>query len=52
MKQKVAHSEDSKDIESSWEKEIADRVRAVDEGRAVGIDFDEAMKKIEERFTL
>jgi hypothetical protein len=44
-------STDSEDVESSWEQEIADRVRAVDEGRAVGIDFDEAMRKIEERFT-
>jgi hypothetical protein len=43
---------DSNDIDSDWEKEIANRVRAVDEGKAVGIDYDHAMKKIEQRFEL
>ena len=42
----------SDDIDSVWEKEITDRVRAVDEGTAIGIDYDEAMKKIEKRFTV
>ena len=42
----------SNDIDSEWEKEITNRVRAVDEGKAVGIDYDKAMKKIEERFEL
>ena len=41
---------DSEDVDSSWEKEIMDRVRAVDEGKAVGIDFESAMKQIEKRF--
>lgn len=38
------------DVNSSWEKEIADRVRAVDEGKAIGIDYDEAMQRIKKRF--
>lgn len=42
---------DSDDIDSAWEKEITDRVRAVDEGTAIGIDYDKAMQKIEKRFT-
>ncbi len=37
-------------IESAWEQEIADRVRSVDEGNAMGMDYDEAMQKIEEKF--
>ncbi|MBI9037946.1 MAG: addiction module protein [Bacteroidales bacterium] len=40
----------SEDINSAWEKEIADRIYAVDEGAAIGIDYYEAMKKIESRF--
>jgi hypothetical protein len=43
---------DSDGIESVWEKEISDRVRAVDEGTAIGIDYDTAMKKLEKRFAL
>ena len=38
------------DIESAWEEEIMDRVRAVDEGKATGIDYNKAMKEIEQRF--
>ncbi len=41
---------DSNDIDSAWEKEITDRVSAVDDGTAIGIDYDKAMQKIEERF--
>jgi hypothetical protein len=41
---------DSDDADSLWEKEIADRVRAVEEGTAAGIDYDRAMQKIEKRF--
>ena len=37
-------------IESAWEEEIMDRVRAVDEGKAVGIDYNKAMQEIEQRF--
>lgn len=40
-------SPDTDDVDSAWEKEIADRVRAVDEGKAIGIDYDEAMQRIE-----
>jgi len=42
---------DSGDIASAWEKEITDRVHAVDEGTAIGFDYDKAMQKIEKRFT-
>ncbi len=42
---------DSDDINSAWEKEITNRVRAVDEGTAIGIDYDKAMQKIEQCFT-
>ena len=37
---------DTDDVEAAWEKEISDRVLAVKEGTAIGIDYDEAMKKI------
>ena len=42
---------DADDVEVAWEKEISDRVLAVKEGTAIGIDYDEAMKKIDERFS-
>lgn len=42
---------DADDVESAWENEISDRVLAVKEGTAIGIDYDEAMKKIDERFS-
>ncbi|MDA3790611.1 MAG: addiction module protein [Desulfobacula sp.] len=38
------------DVESAWESEIINRMCAVDEGTAVGIDFDKALKEIEKRF--
>lgn len=38
------------DVESIWENEIIDRMRAVDEGTATGIDFNKALKEIEKRF--
>jgi hypothetical protein len=37
---------DADDVESAWEMEISDRVLAVEEGTAIGIDYDEAMKMI------
>ena len=46
-----SRSLDSDDIDSAWEKEITDRVRAVDEGTAIGIDYNQAMQEIEKRFT-
>jgi hypothetical protein len=43
-------SSEANDIDSAWEKEITDRVHAVDEGTAIGIDYDEAMQTLEKRF--
>jgi hypothetical protein len=43
-------SSDSDHIDSIWEKEIADRVQAVDEGAATGIDYEKAMNEIDRRF--
>ncbi|MGD9975508.1 MAG: hypothetical protein AB7S77_20830 [Desulfatirhabdiaceae bacterium] len=43
-------SSDSDDVQSVWEKEIMDRVRSVDEGTAIGIDYDQALQKIEKCF--
>ena len=40
------------DVDSVWENEIIDRARAVDEGTAIGIDFNKALKKIEKRFAV
>ncbi len=42
---------DSDDIDSAWKKEITDRLRAVDEGTAISIDYDKGMQKIEKHFT-
>jgi len=44
-------SSDSDDTDSVWEKEISDRIRAVDDGTAIGIDYDMSMQKLEKRFT-
>jgi len=30
------------DVESAWEEEIMDRVRAVDEGKATGVDYNKS----------
>ncbi len=43
-------SSDSSDVNANWEKEIADRVQAVEAGTAIGIDYDKAKKQIENRF--
>jgi len=45
-------SSDPDDTDSAWEKEIADRICAVDEGTAIGIDYDKAIQKIEKRFAI
>ncbi len=42
---------DSNDVESAWEKEITERVKAVDEGTAIGIDYNKALQKIQKRFS-
>ena len=44
-------SQDFDGIESAWEQEITDRIRAVDNGTAIGMDYDQAMRTIEKRFT-
>ncbi|MCP4577975.1 MAG: addiction module protein [Deltaproteobacteria bacterium] len=41
---------DSEGVDSAWEKEITARVHAVNEGTAIGIDYDEAMQTIQKRF--
>ena len=43
-------SSDSSDISSAWEQEITDRVHAVEDGTAIGIDYEKAKKQIENRF--
>ena len=45
-----SHSSDSSDVSSAWEKEITDRVHAVENGTAVGIDYNTALRQIENRF--
>jgi len=44
------HSSDSNDVSSAWEREITSRVQAVEDGTAIGIDYDNALRKIENRF--
>ncbi|MEA3303422.1 MAG: addiction module protein [Pseudomonadota bacterium] len=44
------HSSDSSDVSSAWEDEITNRVQAVEDGAAIGIDYDNALRTIESRF--
>ena len=44
-------SQDSEGIDSAWEQEITDRIRAVDNGTAIGMDYNQAIQTIEKRFT-
>jgi hypothetical protein len=44
-------SSDIDETDAAWEQEISDRVLAVNEGTAIGVDYDEAMKIIDERFS-
>jgi len=44
-------SQDFDDIDSDWEQEITDRISAVDNGTAIGMDYDQAMRTIEKQFT-
>lgn len=39
-------SSDSDDTDAAWEKEITERIRAVDQGTAIGIDYNKAMQEI------
>jgi len=43
---------DSEDVDAAWEQEITDRIQAIDNGTAVGMDYDQAMQTIERRFAL
>ncbi|MBK1731320.1 addiction module protein [Thiococcus pfennigii] len=43
-------SSDSTSVSSEWEQEIRDRVHAVEDGTAVGIDYEKAIKQITNRF--
>jgi putative addiction module component (TIGR02574 family) len=38
------------EIDSAWEEEIRARVKAVDEGRAAGISYEQIKKEMAERF--
>ena len=40
----------SEEIDSVWEEEIRARVKAVDEGRAVGISYEQIKKEMADRF--
>jgi len=37
------------EAEAGWDSEIRDRIRAIDEGRVVGISYEEVMRTAEER---
>jgi predicted pyridoxine 5'-phosphate oxidase superfamily flavin-nucleotide-binding protein len=43
-------SSGSSDANSEWEQEITDRVRAVRDETATGIDYEKAKRQIENRF--
>jgi putative addiction module component (TIGR02574 family) len=38
------------DIDSAWDEEIRARVKAVDEGRAIGIPYEQIRKEMAARF--
>jgi hypothetical protein len=40
----------SEEIESAWEDEIRARIKGVDEGRAVGIPYEQIKKEMTDRF--
>ncbi|ETR71974.1 MAG: hypothetical protein OMM_07784 [Candidatus Magnetoglobus multicellularis str. Araruama] len=40
----------STNIESEWDNEIMERVRAVDEGTAIGLDYQKVMQDIEKKY--
>jgi len=42
----------SKDVEVSWEREISDRVEAIDNGTAIGLNFEDVVKDIESKLSL
>jgi len=40
----------SNDVESEWNNEIIERIRAVDEGTAIGLDYQKVMQDIEKKY--
>ena len=44
------HSSDFSDVSSAWEKEITKRVQSIEDGTAISIDYDEALRNIKNRF--
>nr|WP_298722199.1 addiction module protein [uncultured Steroidobacter sp.] len=40
----------SNDVDNAWDEEIRARVKAVDEGRAVGIPYEQIKKEMADRF--
>jgi putative addiction module component (TIGR02574 family) len=38
------------DVDNAWDEEIRARVKAVDEGRAVGIPYEQIKKEMADRF--
>lgn len=44
-----ADAEQDDEISAAWENEIQARIRAIDEGRVVGIPHEEVMRRIELR---
>jgi putative addiction module component (TIGR02574 family) len=40
----------SDEIENAWDEEIRSRVKVVDEGRAVGIPYEQIKKEMDDRF--
>ena len=39
-------------VEADWENELIDRINAIDKGTAVGIDYSDAMDRINKRYSL
>ena len=37
------------EAEAAWETEIQDRIRAIDEGRVIGLSYEEVMREAEGR---
>jgi putative addiction module component (TIGR02574 family) len=37
------------EAEAAWDSEIRDRIRAIDEGRVVGVSYGDVMRSAEER---
>jgi putative addiction module component (TIGR02574 family) len=40
----------SNEVDAAWDEEIRARVRAIDDGRAVGIPYDQIRKEMAKRF--